>query len=526
MTITYNGTSTNATGTLTITSSEVGRTVNLTASYNTGGGSTSEETIETWEGCSTGGYWTQTVQGHAFSWSFSDAGIWADTNSNGAQSCRFGKSSSSFIMMNEDLTNGASKVTFYAVNWNNDATPTVQVQYSTNGGSTWTTAGTCTLNSTWKQYSFDMNVTGNVRFKIAQTAGSRFNIDDIAITSNNVPVANPQLTAPVDDSTVNVGTIAATGTSVSKTINVKGSDLTKALNLSVSGTGFSVSPASVSAASANNGVNVTVTYSSSVAGEATGTLTISSSEVSASVILTASKQAMATLTMAPLARIEAEQDGESSVVMGSVTSENNAYAITLSVEGNFELSLNQRTWSRTLTLAPVGEVFYVRLASTATAGDYYGSITATTGVVSASADVEGTVTAAPAVLVGDVDMNGEVGIGDVSTLIDHLLGSDPQPYDAAAADVDQNGSVDIADVSALIDMLLAPKSSLNSARWNAVPADGAIEISNPAGETLEVYDMDAQVVATIDCAGLHSVALPEGVYLVSGDSDSRKVVIK
>ena len=288
VTVTYNGTQSNATGTLTINSTEVNATVNLTASYHSGGGQTEDEIVETWEGCSTGGYWTQDVQGHAFSWAFSNAGIWADTNKNGALSCRFGKDSNSYIMMNEDVHNGASKVTFYAANWSTDAAPTVQLRYSTNGGSTWTTAGSCSPNSTWQQYTFNMNVTGNVRFKLEQTAGSRLNIDDIAITSNVVTPVEP------------------------------------------------------------------------------------------------------TISLSSIAAMEAEQDGSSTIVTGTVTAEDNTDAITLTVEGNFELSLNRHDWARSLTLDPTGEVFYVRLANTSAVGNFYGSITATTGKVSAYADVRST----------------------------------------------------------------------------------------------------------------------------------------
>jgi hypothetical protein len=208
-----------------------------------------------------------------------------------------------------------------------------------------------------------------------------------------------------------------------------------------------------------------------------------------------------------------------------VSSENNNAAITLSVEGNFELSLNQYTWARSLTLSPAGEVFYVRLANTATVGDYYGSITATTGVVSAFADVEGTVSAKP-VLLGDVDMDGIVGISDVSNLIDYLMRIDVQPFDTLAADVDQNGTIDIADATAIIDIILEPKSAMKAQCWNAVPVDSKIEITNPAGEMIEVYNMDAEVVATVDAAGVHSISVPAGIYLVSGENDSRKVVIK
>ena len=531
VTVTYNGTATSATGTLTISSTEVSSRVNLTASYDDGGGSgTVEETVETWEGCTTGGYWTQTVQGHAFSWSFNNAGIYSDdTNKNGTRTCRFGKNNNSSISMNEDLSSGASKVTFYAANWSGDGTPTIQLQYSTDGGSTWTTAATCTLNNTWKQYSYDLNVTGNVRFKIAQTAGSRLNIDDIAITSNGgsapPPVNNPRITSPADGSTVNVGTISATGTSVSRSLTIKGSELTQALSLAVTGTGFRVSSATVTAAAANNGTNVIITYSSSVAGDATGTLTIISSEVSVTVNLTASKLASASLAITSLDAIEAVQDGESSVVQGSVTSENNTAAITLSVDGNFELSLNQYTWAKTLTLDADGEVFYVRLADTGTIGDFYGSISAAAGSASAYADVEGTVAAKP-VLKGDVDMNGTVGIGDVTSLVDYVLNGYANPFDIDAADVDDSGSISIGDITMLIDMILNGSESLSVRKWTAVPIDGMIEINNRNGELLEVYDIDAEIVAEIKTAGMHRLSVPAGVYLVSGKNDSRKVVIK
>ena len=60
---------------------------------------------------------------------------------------------------------------------------------------------------------------------------------------------------------------------------------------------------------------------------------------------------------------------------------------------------------------------------------------------------------APAVLIGDVDDDGEVGISDVSTLVDYLLGNNPEPFNMINADIDGDG-VAISDVSALIDMLL------------------------------------------------------------------------
>ena len=426
VTVTYNGTQSNATGTLTISSTEVNATVNLTAAYQGGGGQTEdEEVIETWEGCSTGGYWTQEVQGAAFKWDFNNAGLYARENDhwNGSLGCCFGKNTNSAITMNEDVHNGASKITFYAAKYGSDANATLQVQYSTNGGSTWTTLTTCTLNGTWQQYTFNMDVTGNVRFKFQQTAGSRLNIDDIAITSN---VATP---------------------------------------------------------------------------------------VEPSIAITA------------IAAIEADQNGESSIVTGTVTADDNTDDITLTVEGNFELSLNRRDWARSLTLDPTGEVFYVRLANTSTVGNFNGTVTATTGRVSAYADVQGTVNAAP-VIVGDVNMDGSVNIADVTTLIDYLLGGDESIIDIVAADVEQDGMVNIADVTALIDRLLGGASAVMKSGWDAYPAIGGIAVENYTGENLEVYDMDGNCCAVIMSQGESFIDMPVGVYVVADDNRSRKVVVK
>ena len=54
-------------------------------------------------------------------------------------------------------------------------------------------------------------------------------------------------------------------------------------------------------------------------------------------------------------------------------------------------------------------------------------------------------------ILGDVDRDGEVGISDVSTLIDILLNNSPAP---GQADCDLDGEIGISDVSALIDYLL------------------------------------------------------------------------
>lgn len=425
VTVSYNGTATNATGTLTISSSEVNATVNLTASYNSGGSvEPGEEIIETWEGISTyQSYSTTFIQGHAFAWNTNDVGIWSgDPHANGTQSVRFGRTASSYIAMAEDVADGACKISFYAANWgSNDATPTLQVQYSTNGGSNWTTVGTCSPNLTWKQYSFDLNVTGDVRFKIAQTAGARLNIDDIAITSNPVAPVEPTL--------------------------------------------------SITAPSA----------------------------------------------------IVAVQGGASTIVTGTVFAENNTNAITLTVDGNFEVSLNKVNWANSITLDPTGENYYVRLKNTATIGYYQGQLAAVAGSKQVFADVEGTVQAR----LGDVNKDGSVTISDVTALIDYLLGGDASSIDLSAANVNGDQGVTISDVTALIDMLLSGSSTMNAPQWDAMPTVGGIYIENLINdEVLEIYDMDGNCQGVVKANGNCKVEMPAGIYLVSGDTRSRKVVVK
>jgi hypothetical protein len=97
--------------------------------------------------------------------------------------------------------------------------------------------------------------------------------------------AVPVLTAPEDGTTIDVGTNSGLG--VNKTIAVSGNYLTENLTVSVSGTGFRVSPTTLTAADVNAGTTITVTYTGTNP-HATGTLTISSGEVSVTVNLTAS----------------------------------------------------------------------------------------------------------------------------------------------------------------------------------------------------------------------------------------------
>ena len=59
-------------------------------------------------------------------------------------------------------------------------------------------------------------------------------------------------------------------------------------------------------------------------------------------------------------------------------------------------------------------------------------------------------------IIGDVNRDGLVNLGDLSELIDYLIGATPatDDFDKIAADINQDGHVNIADLADLIDMML------------------------------------------------------------------------
>lgn len=426
VTVTYRGSAESATGTLTVASSEVSRSITLTASKAQEGGEdpitpSGESIIENWEGCASGGYWTKEVDGAAFTWYFSNAGIFAQSNDhwNDQIGCRFGKTSNSYIEMTQDVA-GTSGLTFYAATYGTtEADATLQVLYSTDGGATWELFQTLALTHTFTQYSYGLDITDNVRFKFQQTAGARMNIDDIAIHAAQQQAPEPQIYFN--------GTIQA---------------------------------------------------------------------------------------------MTAVLDGVSSISEATVVTEDNDEPVTVTVDDNFELSLDQQSWASSLMLDASGETFYVRLASTATAGHYEGTITATAGTATSYADVEGEVTV-PVINMGDVNMDGVVNVTDATVLIGYLVNGNADPFDELAADMNGDGFINVTDATRLISQLLD-----NTAKkaWQALPTTDGILVENPAGDTLEIYNLDADLVATVCATGI--ITLPRGTYMVTDDSRSRKVVVK
>jgi hypothetical protein len=178
-------------------------------------------------------------------------------------------------------------------------------------------------------------------------------------------------------------------------------------------------------------------------------------------------------------------------------------------------------WSNSLTLDPSGEVFYVKLANTETLGEFSSQISASTSLTTAYADVQGTVRE----MMGDVNLDGTVDVSDVTAVISYVLGGHPSPFSEYAANINGDQIIDISDVTAVIAIVLNTNTS-KVMTWNAVPADGGILVNNPLGDNLEIYDLDANCVAMVDKTSASTIKLPAGVYLVTSDTISRKVVVK
>ena len=56
---------------------------------------------------------------------------------------------------------------------------------------------------------------------------------------------------------------------------------------------------------------------------------------------------------------------------------------------------------------------------------------------------------------GDVNMDGEVGIADVTALVNIILENEaPSVEDYPSADVNKDGEVSVADITALVNILM------------------------------------------------------------------------
>ena len=198
--------------TVTLSSNEVSTTFTVIATAQEGGTppppvELGDSIMEDWEGCDTGGYWTDFVQGHAWLWEFENAGIWNDNMSHGQLSCRLGKNNNSAITMAEDVSGGTSAIAFWAASFGNDGDATLRVDFSIDKGSSWFELGSFTVTRGILQHIImDVPLKDTARFRIVQTSGSRVNIDDITIYGPTDP--SPSIPGDVNgDGEVNIADV-------------------------------------------------------------------------------------------------------------------------------------------------------------------------------------------------------------------------------------------------------------------------------------------------------------------------------
>ena len=99
---------------------------------------------------------------------------------------------SGFVQMNFDVTEGASKVTVFYGRYATDARSSFRLEYSINGGTTWLPSGsniTDMPDKGMKQAVWILNLTGPVRFRLNKLGtgtsnNGRLNFDDFTIYKN------------------------------------------------------------------------------------------------------------------------------------------------------------------------------------------------------------------------------------------------------------------------------------------------------------------------------------------------------
>ncbi len=142
------------------------------------------------EGETKGAYASGNVVLSGLEWNMTDVLIGTDDADfkNGIRSARLRGYGSTMMAMQQDKNGGAGTITFLHRRYGTDQQVAYLVEYSTNGGGSWIPAGPeFTSGPQVQTYSAQVNVAGNVRFRIGTVSATgntirRMNIDDIIIS--------------------------------------------------------------------------------------------------------------------------------------------------------------------------------------------------------------------------------------------------------------------------------------------------------------------------------------------------------
>ncbi len=134
----------------------------------------------------TGSYNPHSYRGSACMWNFSDAGMWGDDPAHGGEhAVRAGRGGEGIIEMAEDAEGGIGTVSLWSRIFKEaDGEARFELQYSTDSGSQWHTAGSASVKTTiYEEFHFTVNQPGKVRLRLVQTYGKRWYLDDLTATA-------------------------------------------------------------------------------------------------------------------------------------------------------------------------------------------------------------------------------------------------------------------------------------------------------------------------------------------------------
>lgn len=227
------------------------------------------------------------------SWYLGDALLGSLDNDfkNGSQSIRMNheRSSGSILQMNFDFPEGVTELAFNAANYgaSGDTGGIIQVYVSTDSGSSWTEVGSeITLSDSFENYSFELEESGTVRFRISTLDGARINIDDLTIEPFVELNENPSITLRRDGESLNNGDLiefstAGVGSSRSADVEIRNEgelDLDISSASLTEGTAFTIDSDITGSFSSRETATLTFSFSPQSVGEFSDSVTISSND--------------------------------------------------------------------------------------------------------------------------------------------------------------------------------------------------------------------------------------------------------
>ena len=370
---------------------------------------------------------------------------------------------------------------------------------------------------------------------------------------------DPSLSQPVNGSTIDCGTVAEGG-SKTTSVTVRGSNFTSALNVSVSGTGFSCATTSLSADKVNAGTTISIAFTGTDAGTYTGTLNLTCGSINVSATLQA--KVLGGIPALPPSEITAE--GFTARWIDQSGTAGTYYKLHVCEQG-YEIS------GFPMSVLASAEEYKVEGLKPETAYEYYltddrGTTSNTVSVTTFGDEPEiyvytegetelKTVVDKPSeditVFVEVFHLGGELDVevrepfqvstnrqdwGTYVTLdaeVDHFyvrLNSDrPGTFETSV----RVSSGSLVNDGIELTGIVTDESSLTPASqqyaWEAFELDGKLTIDNSADRALmmAIYSYDGITwFHGFVAQGKTSFDLPEGVYIVANGNESRRVVVR